>query len=118
MHVASEKAGLARNAGSDANGQQSAVRFASMNEEIEPFHSLQEAQTPPSGMNEKLAQEISPKDQEEIRSLAMSLQKSRLHQQRMTSYAFEPVSLPPSRVSQAPALIVRVIGACGRCRWH
>jgi hypothetical protein len=70
-----------------------------MAEEIEPSRSLQNDTTAPSGTGERMSEVISPKDQEEIRSLAMSLQKSRLQQQRMTSYAFEPVSLPPSRVS-------------------
>jgi hypothetical protein len=99
VHVGEERSGPPGNNASDANGPQSAVRFASMAEEIEPSRSLQNDTTAPSGTGERMSEVISPKDQEEIRSLAMSLQKSRLQQQRMTSYAFEPVSLPPSRVS-------------------
>jgi hypothetical protein len=96
VHLPEEKTGHAGDAAQEANGQQSAVRFASMAEEIEPSHSLQEST---STTDERMSEQISPKDQEEIRSLAMTLQKSRLQQQRMTSFAFEPVSLPPSRVS-------------------
>ncbi|KAI2789791.1 Serine/threonine-protein kinase oca2 [Penicillium oxalicum] len=36
--------------------------------------------------------------EEELRSLAMSLQKSQLQESRLRNYSFEPMSLPPSRV--------------------
>lgn len=72
-----------------------AVRFASVNQEIEPVHSLHnEASAQATGLrgNEKL----SPETEEELRALAMSLPSSRLQESRMQNYGFEPVSLPPS----------------------
>jgi hypothetical protein len=71
------------------------VRFASIPEEIKPSHNPQD--TANDLPDSDLMEEISPKDQEEIRSLAMSLQKARLQERRIASFAFEPVSLPPSR---------------------
>ena len=72
------------------------MRFASVNQEIEPSHSLHsESQASDAST---LQQQISPKAEEEIRNLALSLHKSHIQQQRMRSFAFEPVSLPVSRV--------------------
>lgn len=85
------------------NAQQPAVRFASVNQEIEPAHSLQAVRKITSD-NAKLARELSPEAQQEIRNLAMTVQKSRLQESRMSNFAFEPVSLPPSRVG--PLFIV------------
>ncbi len=72
-----------------------AVRFASVNQEIEPAHSLQ-SDTQASD-NSILDQQLSPQQREEIRTLTNSLHQSHLQQRRMSNYAFEPVSLPVSR---------------------
>ncbi|KAL2011591.1 hypothetical protein VTN00DRAFT_4309 [Thermoascus crustaceus] len=78
---------------------QPAVRFASVNQEIEPTQSLQDALSPPSDDKQKPADDLSSDAKDEIRSLAMSLQKSQMLQEsRLRNYAFEAVSLPPSRV--------------------
>lgn len=70
-----------------------AVRFASVNEEIEPARSLQSD----SQSSKNATTQLSPQAEEEIRQLSLSLHKSRIQQQRMSHYAFEPVSVPVSR---------------------
>ena len=76
----------------------SAVRFSSRLQEIEPSNSLHltETLTPE---NERSAS-LSPEAQAELRHLSLSLQQSRLQEGRLSNFAFEPVSLPPSRVSR------------------
>ena len=75
---------------------QLAVRFASVNQEIEPERIQQSEISPPIVEESQLSP--SPKAQEELRSLALSLQRSQLQESRFQHFAFEPVSLPPSRV--------------------
>lgn len=67
------------------------VRFASEEETIEPVKDLIDA-------DDKGADELSPEAHEQIRNLAITLQKSRLQESRMANFAYEPVSMPPSRV--------------------
>ncbi len=74
-----------------------AVRFASGVQEIEPVHSIHQMVVP-SGQEVRSTGELTPEAKEEIRNLAITLQKSKLQESRMSNYAFEPVSLPPSRV--------------------
>lgn len=71
------------------------VRFASVNQEIEPLHSLRSVSQGPD--NAATDAQLSPQAQDEIRSLSLGLQKSNIQQRRMSNYAFEPVSLPVSR---------------------
>lgn len=52
----------------------------------------------PSRQEVNSAEELTPEAKEEIRNLAITLQKSKLQESRMSNYAFEPMSLPPSRV--------------------
>jgi hypothetical protein len=73
------------------------VRFASGVQEIEPIHSIHQL-VDRSGHEVKSTEDLTPEAKEEIRNLAMTLQKSKLQESRMSNYAFEPVSLPPSRV--------------------
>jgi hypothetical protein len=47
-------------------------------------------------------EDLTPEAKEEIRNLAMTLQKSKLQESRMSNFQFEPVSLPASRVSSSP----------------
>ena len=70
-----------------------AVRFASMNQEIEPSHSLQTEDSEPQTFHPPL----SPGQEQEIRNMALGLHNSHIHQRRMSNFAFEPVSLPVSR---------------------
>ena len=46
---------------------------------------------------------MTPEAHEQIRNLAMSVQKSRIQENRMSNFAYEPVSMPPSRVCVAPS---------------
>lgn len=76
-----------------------AVRFSSVNQEIEPVHSL--------GTNSTITvddpssyEELSATAQAEIRSLSASLHTARLQQTNSRHFAFEPVSLPASRVRE------------------
>ncbi|RMZ88976.1 hypothetical protein DV736_g3795, partial [Chaetothyriales sp. CBS 134916] len=43
--------------------------------------------------------ELSAEAREQIKNLAISLQKSRLQESRMSKFAYEPLSMPPSRVA-------------------
>ena len=77
--------------------RESAVRFASKAQEIEPVNSLHltETITPEDSRPGPLP----PDTQAELRRLSLSLHNSRLQEGRLRNFAFEPVSLPPSRVS-------------------
>lgn len=66
------------------------VRFASATEEIEP-KSLEALDTESS-------QNTSGQDVEKLKELSKSLQGTHLQERRMSHFAFEPVSLPASRV--------------------
>jgi hypothetical protein len=63
------------------------VRFASVNEEIEPDRGLESVSNKLTGNNEATLKELSK-----------SLQGTQLQGRRMSHFAFEPVSLPASRV--------------------
>lgn len=76
-----------------------AVRFTSENEEIAPEESLEQVQTLTGHENKREREDLGPEAQEELRNLKVTLQKSR-QQRRFENFAFEPVSLPASRVSQ------------------
>jgi hypothetical protein len=67
------------------------VRFAPEDENIEPIKDIIDAP-------DKREDELSPEAHEQIRNLAISLQKSRLQESRMANFAYEPVSMPASRV--------------------
>ena len=75
-----------------------AVRFASVNQEIEPAHSLQTISSPQAESHDIRGDDLSPETKDELRTLAMSLQKSKLQETRFRNVSFEPVSLPVSRV--------------------
>lgn len=78
-----------------SKSQSGQVRFSSVTQEIEP------SQTSLSPVYE-IPQQLEPPKQapneEELRSLAMSLQRSQLQESRLRNFSFEPMSLPPSRV--------------------
>lgn len=68
------------------------VRFASVNQEIEPAFSIHESNEPANTI---------PRMKDEIQSLAIQIQKSKLQEARLQNFSFDPVSLPPSRVRAA-----------------
>lgn len=82
-----------------------AVRFASVNQEIEPSQSMEAAMPSAPDEQPQRPDDLSPDAKDELRSLAMSLQKSNLQESRMRNFSFEPVSLPPSRVRIKPVLV-------------
>lgn len=69
------------------------VRFASINQEIEPSQQLQSN----SQASEDARPPISSQAEDEIRSLSLGLHNSHMHQRRTGNFAFDPVSLPVSR---------------------
>ncbi|KAF2423630.1 Pkinase-domain-containing protein [Tothia fuscella] len=71
------------------------VRFASVQQEYSPDPSLQPSDSP---AYPQPRDDISPETQEELKNLSMSLQRSRLQTRRLNDFAFDPVSLPVSRV--------------------
>ncbi|GES59859.1 protein kinase [Aspergillus terreus] len=68
------------------------VRFSSVTEEIEPSEQSASALSPESGVP-------SEKQDEDLRSLAASLQRSQLQESRLGKFSFDPLSLPSSRVA-------------------
>ena len=75
------------------------VRFSSITQEIEPSQSIlspDAEQLPP--VTDTRSQNLGV-NEEELRSLTMSLQRSQLQESRLRSnFSFEPMSLPTSRV--------------------
>ena len=70
------------------------VRFSAVTQEIEPS-SLQS----PALEHTKDELRKKPTSEEELRSLAMSLQNTDLQESRLRNFSFDPMSLPASRVS-------------------
>ncbi|KAL4872677.1 hypothetical protein BDV12DRAFT_183009 [Aspergillus spectabilis] len=73
--------------------QQGQVRFSSINEEYEPPESPASGNVPASGPPSDQKQE------DDLRSLAATLQKSQLQESRLFNFSYDPVSLPSSRVA-------------------
>ena len=78
-----------------ADSEKANVRFKDDDEEIDPMDSIPEKQP----------EDMSPEAKEQIKNLAMTLQKSRLQENRMANFAYEPVSMPPSRVRRTSSVI-------------
>lgn len=80
--------------------QPQSVRFSDVNEEIEPKQAVQDVcEITGSGQGARDGP-LSPGTEEELRNLSTTLQKARCQARRMENFSFEPVSLPPSRVSR------------------
>jgi hypothetical protein len=75
-----------------AAGGSPAVRFSSVDEEIDPQHSLT---APVSTSNDP---KIPLESEADFRALSSSLRATHLQSRRMSAFNFEPVSLPVSRV--------------------
>jgi hypothetical protein len=76
------------------------VRFSDVNEEIEPEQAVRDVADITGTAREPEDGPLSPQAEEELRNLSTTLQKSRMQAKRMENFSFEPVSLPPSRVSK------------------
>lgn len=79
---------------------QHAVRFSSVNQEIDPEENLQGVQAV-TGKADRPSEDLSPQAKQELRSLSQTMQHGRLQQERASNFAFEPVSLPSTRVSKS-----------------
>lgn len=77
-----------------SRSQPGQVRFSAVTQEIEPS-SLQS----PALEHTKDERRKKPTSEEELRSLAMSLQNTDLQESRLRNFSFDPMSLPASRVS-------------------
>lgn len=82
--------------------QPQSVRFSDVNQEIEPEEAVQRLADLTESGQDPHDGPLSPKAEEELRNLSSTLLKSRCQAKRMEHFSFEPVSLPPSRVSRAP----------------
>lgn len=78
------------------------VRFSSVTEEIEPSEQSASALSPESGAP-------SEKQDEDLRSLAASLQRSQLQESRLGKFSFDPLSLPSSRVCNPVRGLMNVV---------
>ena len=76
------------------------VRFASAVDEIRPEASHDGPEDLIEAQHEAELQEMTPEAREEIKRLAMSQQKSRIQEQRVSHFAYDTFSLPASRVWQ------------------
>ena len=83
------------------------VRFKDEDEEIDPIQSVKDVSVP-DHRRDIDKEELSPEAHEQIKNLAMTLQKSRIQESRMHGFAYEPVSMPPSRVCAIRLIIVQV----------
>ncbi|KAF2873416.1 kinase-like protein [Massariosphaeria phaeospora] len=76
--------------------QPQAVRFSDVDREIPSEAALQHVSSL-TGPGAQSREPPSPEVEEEMRSLSMTIQKSKCQAKRMENFSFEPVSLPPSR---------------------
>jgi hypothetical protein len=85
----------AGDADAKSKSQPSQVRFSSVTQEIEPSKTMLSPVSETPSQPESVRQ---APDEEELRSLAQSLQRSQLQESRLRNFSFEPMSLPSSRV--------------------
>ncbi|KAL1955218.1 hypothetical protein VTO42DRAFT_8930 [Malbranchea cinnamomea] len=82
-----------------SNSGQQSVRFASHSLEIGPSGSLHTGPTAGGALSDSPPAELAPSiPKDEWRNLTIGLHKSRLQENRLHNFAFDPVSLPSSRV--------------------
>lgn len=91
MHTQASEAG---DADAKSPPQSPQVRFSSVTQEIEPEQTLL---SPEPEHSETDSSKQTP-DEERLRSLAKSLQRSQLQESRLCNFSFDAMSLPPSRV--------------------
>ncbi|KAL8861749.1 MAG: hypothetical protein Q9178_001950 [Gyalolechia marmorata] len=73
------------------------VRFASVDQEIEPAQTLRSSTTQDSGRG-RPQNSLTPEVEADLKTISLGLHCTQLQQRRMSNFAFEPVSLPVSRV--------------------
>lgn len=77
-----------------SRSQPGQVRFSSVTQEIEPEQTL----LSPVSEQPQADPPTQTQDEEGLRSLAMSLQRSQLQESRLRKFSFDAMSLPASRV--------------------
>jgi hypothetical protein len=77
-----------------------AVRFSDVTQEIEPDQAAHHASALTADDEKPSKEQLCPEAEKEIRNLSMTLHKSTCQAKRMEHFNYEPVSLPPSRVSR------------------
>ncbi|CZS88644.1 related to protein kinase NPR1 [Rhynchosporium agropyri] len=85
----SQKGSIGSSLDSSRPGGSPTVRFASANEKIEPV---------PLDDGQPIQETRTSQEEQSIKELSQSLQSTQLQGRRMSHFAFEPVSLPASRV--------------------
>lgn len=80
--------------------QPQSVRFSDVHEEIEPEQAVKDVAELTGTASVPRDGPLSPQAEEDLRNLSSTLQKSRMQAKRMENFSYEPVSLPPSRVSK------------------
>lgn len=88
-----------------SRSQPGQVRFSSVTQEIEPEQSMLSPE-PEQSQSTYLQR---PDDEADLRSLAISLQKSQLQESRLRNYSFDPMSLPASRVCYASLFVAGLV---------
>jgi hypothetical protein len=100
MHDPAKNPGQAPEPGdadAKSRAQPSQVRFSSITEEIEPDQAGL-SPIPEQSQQSLLEQQKQASDEEQLRSLAMSMQGTQLQESRLRNFSFDPMSLPSSRV--------------------
>jgi hypothetical protein len=87
-------------AGAEDDQNAPAVRFASTVEEIAPPPEAQRTKESSTSATDTAGAELPEVTPEELRALSKSLQGRHLQERRMNIFAFEPFSLPASRVCE------------------
>ena len=87
-----------------SGAQPAHVRFSSITEEIEPGRS--DLSPVPEQPQQPLSRDQKT-EEEQLRSLAMSMQGAQLQESRLRNFSFDPMSLPSSRVCHILSLICR-----------
>ncbi|KAJ5496795.1 hypothetical protein N7463_008782 [Penicillium fimorum] len=101
MHDPAKNPGQAPEPGdadAKSRAQPTQVRFSSITEEIEPDQPVLSPvpEQPQRSLSEEQKQAV---DEEQLRSLAMSMQGAQLQESRLRNFSFDPMSLPSSRVA-------------------
>lgn len=75
------------------------VRFSEVTQAISPeSHESVQNVADLSGNQHNQRQDLSAEAQEQLKNLSLSMEKSKLQSKRAENFAYEPVSLPASRV--------------------
>ncbi len=72
------------------------MRFASVDQEIEPAQTLGSSTTQDS-VRGRPQNSLTPEAEADLKTISLGLHSTQLQQRRMSNFAFEPVSLPVSR---------------------